>query len=125
LVGGNLTLLVAQLGSSSEIDTKDKILFIEEIGEYKYHIDRMLQSLKRAGFFDNCNGVLIGDMSEIKINSPSWGSSVNELIYDVLKPYKFPISFGIQSGHLKHNESLIFGRNIDLDVKASKTIISF
>jgi muramoyltetrapeptide carboxypeptidase len=57
LVGGNLTLLVAQLGSSSEIDTKDKILFIEEIGEYKYHIDRMLQSLKRAGFFDNCNGV--------------------------------------------------------------------
>ena len=125
LVGGNLTLLVAQLGSSSEIDTKDKILFIEEIGEYKYHIDRMLQSLKRAGFFDNCNGVLIGDMSEIKINSPSWVSSVNELIYDVLKPYKFPISFGIQSGHLKHNESLIFGRNIDLDVKASKTIISF
>ena len=125
LVGGNLTLLASQLGSSSEIDTKDKILFIEEIGEYKYHIDRMLQSLKRAGFFDNCNGVLIGDMSEIKINSPSWGSSVNELIYDVLKPYKFPISFGIQSGHLKHNESLIFGRNIDLDVKASKTIISF
>jgi muramoyltetrapeptide carboxypeptidase len=125
LVGGNLTLLASQLGSSSEINTKDKILFIEEIGEYKYHIDRMLQSLKRAGFFDNCNGVLIGDMSEIKINSPSWGSSVNELIYDVLKPYKFPISFGIQSGHLKHNESLIFGRNIDLDVKASKTIISF
>ena len=125
LVGGNLTLLASQLGSNSEIDTKNKILFIEEIGEYKYHIDRMLQSLKRAGFFDNCNGVIIGDMSEIKINSPSWGSSVNELIYDVLKPYKFPISFGIQSGHLKHNKSLIFGRNIDLDVKASKTIISF
>jgi muramoyltetrapeptide carboxypeptidase len=125
LVGGNLTLLASQLGSNSEIDTKNKILFIEEIGEYKYHIDRMLQSLKRAGFFDNCNGVIIGDMSEIKINSPSWGSSVNELIYDVLKPYKFPISFGMQSGHLKHNKSLIFGRNIDLDVKASKTIISF
>ena len=125
LVGGNLTLLASQLGSNSEIDTKNKILFIEEIGEYKYHIDRMLQSLKRAGFFDNCNGVIIGDMSEIKINSPSWGSSVNELIYDVLKPYKFPISFGIQSGHLKHNKSLIFGRNIDLDVKSSKTIISF
>ena len=125
LVGGNLTLLASQLGSNSEIDTKNKILFIEEICEYKYHIDRMLQSLKRAGFFDNCNGVIIGDMSEIKINSPSWGSSVNELIYDVLKPYKFPISFGIQSGHLKHNKSLIFGRNIDLDVKASKTIISF
>ena len=125
LVGGNLTLLASQLGSNSEINTKNKILFIEEIGEYKYHIDRMLQSLKRAGFFDNCNGVIIGDMSEIKINSPSWGSSVNELIYDVLKPYKFPISFGIQSGHLKHNKSLIFGRNIDLDVKSSKTIISF
>jgi len=125
LVGGNLTLLVSQLGSNSQIDTKDKILFIEEIGEYKYHIDRMLQSLKRAGFFNNCNGVLVGGMSKIKINSPSWGSSVNELIYNVLKPYKFPISFGIQSGHLKQNKSLIFGRNIELDVKISETTIKF
>ena len=64
-------------------------------------------------------------MSKIKINSPSWGSSVNELIYNVLKPYKFPISFGIQSGHLKQNKSLIFGRDIELDVKISETTIKF
>ena len=64
LIGGNLTLLAAQLGSASQLETGGKILFIEEIGEYKYHIDRMLQSLKRAGYFDQCAGVIVGDMTQ-------------------------------------------------------------
>lgn len=125
LVGGNLTLLASQLGSKTQIDTNGKILFIEEIGEYKYHIDRMLQSLKRAGYFDKCNGVLVGDMTDIKANSPSWGSSISELISKILKPYKFPISFGVEAGHSKLNKSLILGRNIELEVKRSETIIKF
>lgn len=66
LVGGNLTLLHTMLGSKTSIDTNGKILFIEEVGEYKYHIDRMLQSLKRAGYFDNCKGVIIGGISELE-----------------------------------------------------------
>ena len=61
------------LGSNSQTNTDGKILFIEEIGEYKYSIDRMLQSLKRAGYFDNCKGVIIGDISKIKKNSTVWG----------------------------------------------------
>lgn len=125
LIGGNLTLLTAQLGSATQLDTRDKILFIEEIGEYKYHIDRMMQSLKRAGYFEHCAGVVVGDMIEIKSNSPAWGSSTEALIMEVLKNYEFPVAFGIPSGHAPENRALIFGRSIELSVSKSKTVIRF
>ncbi|MGK0413928.1 MAG: muramoyltetrapeptide carboxypeptidase, partial [Polaribacter sp.] len=69
IIGGNLAILASMLGSESQLNTKNKILFIEEIGEYKYSIDRMLQSLKRAGYFTKVNAVIIGNMSSIKKNS--------------------------------------------------------
>ena len=125
LVGGNLTLLTAQLGSSTQLNTQGTLLFIEEIGEYKYHIDRMLQSLERAGYFKHCSGVLVGDMTEIKANTTPWGSSVEQLIVDVLKAYDFPIAFGIPSGHELENRALIFGRNITLNISPSETKINF
>lgn len=125
LVGGNLTLLAAQLGSDTALNTKGKILFIEEIGEYKYHIDRMLQSLKRAGYFEHCSAVLVGDMTEIKANTTPWGSNEEQLIVDVLKAYDFPIAFGIPSGHELENRALIFGRNISLNISPSETKINF
>lgn len=125
LIGGNLTLLTAQLGSATQLDTRDKILFIEEIGEYKYHIDRMMQSLKRAGYFEHCAGVVVGDMIEIKSNSPAWGSSTEALIMEVLKNYEFPVAFGIPSGHAPENRALIFGRSIELSVSKSQTVIRF
>ena len=125
LTGGNLTLLTAQLGSASQLDTRNKILFIEEIGEYKYHIDRMLQSLKRAGYFDHCNGVIVGDMMDIKANSPAWGAGIEELIMNILDPYDFPVAFGIPAGHKPENRALIFGRSIDLNITKSETVIRF
>ena len=125
LTGGNLTLLTAQLGSKSQLDTRNKILFIEEIGEYKYHIDRMLQSLKRAGYFDHCNGVIVGDMMDIKANSPAWGTGIEELIMNILDPYDFPVAFGIPAGHKPENRALIFGRSIDLNITKSETVIRF
>jgi muramoyltetrapeptide carboxypeptidase len=125
LVGGNLTLLASQLGSASQLDTRGKILFIEEIGEYKYHIDRMLQSLKRAGYFEQCAGVLIGDMTKIKRNTTAWGSNVEQLILEVLKPYDIPIAFGMPAGHEPDNRALIFGRKITLNVTADDTQITF
>ena len=71
------------MGSESA-NTKDKLIFIEEIGEYKYHIDRLMQSLKRAGF-EHCKGLVIGDFTNIKSNNPQWGSSIESLILDVVK----------------------------------------
>ncbi|WP_394371899.1 S66 peptidase family protein [Neotamlana laminarinivorans] len=125
IVGGNLTLLHTMLGSNTSIDTSGKILFIEEIGEYKYHIDRMLQSLKRAGYFKNCKGVIVGDMSKMRKNTTLWGSSIEQLILDALAEYNFPIAFNMPAGHEKDNRALILGRSVDLNVDTSNSSIIF
>lgn len=125
LVGGNLTMLHTMLGSKTSIDVSGKILFIEEIGEYAYHIDRMLQSLKRAGYFDNCKGVIVGDFSKMKDNTTPWGSSVEQLILDALSDYDFPIAFKMPAGHEDDNRAMIFGRNIELSVGKKATTVKF
>jgi len=116
LIGGNLALLASVLGSNSEMNADGKILFIEEVGEYKYSMDRMLQSLKRAGFFEKCTGLIVGDISNIKTNSTKWGSSIEQLIYDVVSEYDFPILYQFPAGHEPDNRSLIFGRTIKMNV---------
>lgn len=125
IIGGNLSILTSMLGSKTSIDTSGKILFIEEIGEYKYHIDRMLQSLKRAGYFDNCKGVIIGDFTKIKKNTTSWGTSIEQLILDALSNYNFPIAFNMSSGHAKDNRALILGHIIELTVKKEQSTIIY
>jgi len=125
LVGGNLTVLQTMLGSKTHIDTSGKILFIEEIGEYKYHIDRMLQSLKRAGYFDACRGVIVGDISNVKKNTLSWGATVEQLILDALSSYDFPIAFHMPSGHEMDNNALILGRTVRLHVTKADSKIVF
>lgn len=125
VVGGNLTILHTMLGSNTSIDTSNKILFIEEIGEYKYHIDRMLQSLKRAGYFENCKGVMVGDMSKMRKNTTPWGTSVEQLILDVLAAYDFPIVFNVPAGHEKENRALILGRNVTLTVGKDVSTVVF
>ncbi|GAA3571005.1 LD-carboxypeptidase [Snuella lapsa] len=125
LVGGNLTMLHTMLGSNTSIDTSGKILFIEEIGEYKYHIDRMLQSLKRAGYFDHCKGVIVGDMTKLRKNTTLWGTSVEQLILDALADYDFPIAFNMPAGHEKDNRALILGRTVNLTVNNGQSTIFF
>jgi len=125
LVGGNLTLLHTMLGSKTSINIDGKILFIEEVGEYKYHIDRMLQSLKRAGYFDHCEGVIIGGISKVRKNTTDWGTSIEQLFLDALADYDFPIAFNIPAGHEKDNRALILGRTIDLNVTKDKSTIVF
>lgn len=119
LVGGNLTMLHTMLGSDESIDTSGKILFIEEIGEYKYHIDRMLQSMKRAGYFTNLKGLIVGDMTKLRKNTTLWGTSIEQLILDALAEYDFPIAFNMPAGHEDDNRTLILGRSVEL--KVSKT----
>lgn len=125
LIGGNLTMLHTMLGSETSIDTSGKILFIEEIGEYKYHIDRMLQSLKRAGYFNNCKGLLVGDMTKIRKNTTPWGTSIEQLILDALAEYDFPIAFNMPAGHENDNRALILGRSLEMKVTESKTELIF
>ncbi|MEY8849859.1 LD-carboxypeptidase [Psychroserpens sp. XS_ASV72] len=125
LVGGNLTMLHTMLGSKTSIDVSGKILFIEEIGEYKYHIDRMLQSLKRAGYFDQCKGVIVGDMTKLRKNTTLWGTSVEQLILDALADYDFPIAFNMPAGHEDDNRAMILGKRIQLKVTKDKSTIVY
>lgn len=125
IVGGNLTLLHTMLGSKTSIDTQGKILFFEEIGEYAYHIDRMLQSLKRAGYFENCKGIIVGDISDIKENSTHWGKPIEQLILDVVEDYSFPVLFNFPAGHEDKNLALILGRTIELKVKKDESTVLF
>ena len=125
LVGGNLTMLHTMLGSKESINTSGKILFIEEIGEYKYHIDRMLQSMKRAGYFDDLNGLVVGDMSKMRKNTTLWGTSVEQLILDALVDYDFPIAFNMPAGHEKDNRALVLGKTIELKVEKNGSSLVF
>ena len=124
LIGGNLAILASILGSKSQLNTDDKILFIEEIGEYKYSIDRMLQSLKRANYFDNVNAVIVGDMSLIKKNSTKWGSSIEQLILEAIPEY-IPVFFDFPAGHEPDNRALIFGRKISIKTDSDQVKIEF
>ncbi|GLB51489.1 peptidase S66 [Neptunitalea chrysea] len=125
LVGGNLTLLSNMLGSDTSINTNGKILFFEEIGEYAYVIDRMLQSLKRAGYFENCKGIIVGDISKVKYNTTYFGKNVYELILDVVREYHIPVLFDFPSGHEPDNRAIIFGKKIALHIADDKCTVEF
>jgi len=125
LVGGNISILASMLGSEGQISVNGKILFIEEIGEYKYSLDRMLRSLKRAGYFTNIKGVVVGGMTKIKKNeSIPWGSSVEQLILDVV-PKNIPTLFNFPAGHEPDNRALIMGRQVVLKVEKDFSFLDF
>ena len=125
IVGGNLTLLHGLIGSKSSINTDGKILFIEDLGEYHYHIDRMLISLKRAGYFDNCNGLVVGDFSDLRENTTPFGKNIKEIILDAVKEFNFPVLFDFPAGHEELNMPIILGRDIIMDINNSQSTIEF
>jgi muramoyltetrapeptide carboxypeptidase len=125
LIGGNLTLLENLIGSNSSMDTSGKIIFFEEIGEHKYHIDRLLQGLKRNGYFDHCKGIIVGGMSHLKKNIPDYGIAIEELILDALPNKNIPIIFDFPAGHDPENKALYLGREIEVIVNHSNSSIKF
>ncbi|MDN3550699.1 S66 peptidase family protein [Mucilaginibacter aquaedulcis] len=125
LVGGNLSLLVAVSGSVSDIDYTGKILFIEDVGEYLYAIDRMLYNLKRAGKLANLAGLIVGGFSEVKDNDIPFGQTVPEIIMDKVKEYDYPVCFDFPAGHIPDNCSLIFGRETKLTVHDHQVVANF
>ena len=123
VVGGNLSILYSLLGSSSDIDTIGKILFIEDLDEYLYHIDRMMMNLKRNGIFGNLKGLIIGGMSDMNDNSIPFGKTAEQIILEYTKEYDFPICFGFPAGHLADNRCLSLGVNSILEI--SENGVSF
>jgi len=125
IVGGNLSVLYSILGSKSEVDYKGKILFIEDLDEYLYHIDRMMMNLKRNGYFDGLKALIVGGMTEMNDNDIPWGKNAIEIIQDVLKDYKFPIIYNFPAGHIKDNRALILGKTVSIDVNDKEVSVKF
>jgi len=125
LVGGNLSILYSLCGSSSSISTKGKILFIEDLDEYLYHIDRMLQNLKRNGMLDQLEGLIIGGMTQMHDNDISFGQSTEEIVLSICDDYNYPIVFNFPAGHIKDNRALILGRKAELIISKTETILTF
>jgi muramoyltetrapeptide carboxypeptidase len=125
LVGGNLSVLYSIMGSPSEADYKGKIIFIEDLDEYLYHIDRMMMNLKRNDYFKNVKGIIIGGMTKMRDNDIPWGHDALQIIQDITKEYNIPICFNFPAGHIQDNRTLIMGKTIMLDVAATGTKITF
>jgi len=117
LVGGNLSLLYALSSSISDIDTAHKILFIEDVDEYLYHLDRMMLQLKRAGKLENLAGLLVGSFTKMKDNEIPFGKTYEQIIYEHCEEYGFPIAFNFPAGHDERNIALKFGTTYLLKVE--------
>jgi len=115
LVGGNLMLMASSLGTPWEIDTRDRIVFIEEIGERTYCVDRMLTQLRLAGKFDECAGIVFGDFADCSIEYPEYGLTLEEIIRDVVAPCGKPIFTGLRCGHCTPKLTLPLGTHCRMD----------
>jgi muramoyltetrapeptide carboxypeptidase len=116
LIGGNLSLIAASVGSNHDFDFSNHILFIEDVGEYPYIIDRMVRTLDRAGKLKNLAGLIVGGFTNMKVNDIPFGYSTIEIIKLVTQKYDFPICYNFPAGHLPNNLSLVFGGEVKLEV---------
>ena len=123
LIGGNLSILYSLLGTSFEPETDGKILFIEDLSEYLYHIDRIMHSLKLSGKLKNLKGLIVGSFTEMKDNDSPFGQSVPEIIFNAVKEYNYPVCFDFPAGHIDRNLPLLFGADYSLFVEAKRASI--
>mgnify|MGYP003617325176 FL=1 len=125
LVGGNLSILYSLFGSPSAIDCTDKILFIEDLDEYLYHIDRMMINLKRNGCLESIKGIVVGSMTKMKDNDIPWGKNAIEIIEDVTKTYNIPVLYNFPAGHIQDNRALILGDIVTINVNEKCSTLVF
>lgn len=125
IVGGNLSLLADSLGSLTEIQTDNKILVIEEVGEYTYRFDRMLVQLKRAGKLKNLAGLVVGHMTDIKESELPFGEQVEQIIRNHTTEFTYPIGFNFPTGHEAPNLPWIEGAFAKLRVLNDQSTLSF
>ena len=123
LVGGNLSLLAHCTGTASDIKTKGRILFLEEVGEYLYATDRMLYQLKRSGKLDRLAGLIIGGFTDSKDTPRPFGQTVYELVRDIVREYDYPVCFGFPVSHEKENYALKVGAGYKLKVGKNKVTL--
>ncbi len=124
LTGGNLSVLSGLRGSKFDLDFENTILFIEDIAEKPYHIDRMIQNLRLSGAFEKISGLILGQFSDCE-EDPFMHGTIHELIYEAVKDYKFPVCFNFPVGHVEENLPLICGADVQLKVTEQDTLLSY
>lgn len=125
LVGGNLSIVYSMLASDTNLNMRGKVLFIEDVGEALYHIDRMMISLKRAGYFMDCKGIIVGSF-KLKPNEENpFGKTLEEIVLEAAEGTDFPIVFGFPAGHIDDNRSLLLGSYVDINSAKNKSKIRF
>lgn len=125
LVGGNLSLLYSLIGSPSALETKDKILFIEDLDEYLYHVDRMMQNLKRNGLLKGLKGLIVGGMSDMNDNTIPFGKTAKEIVLEAVSDYDYPVCFDFPAGHVLDNRALILGRKATLTISDNSVSLTY
>ncbi|MFM7645888.1 MAG: LD-carboxypeptidase [Sphingomonadales bacterium] len=124
LVGGNLALLAHLVGTSSDLDTRDKILFIEDVGEQLYNIDRMMCQLKRCGKLDHLAGLVVGGFSDCKDTERPFGQTAYEIIHSWVSPYQYPVCFDFPVSHTERNITLKHGAVYELKIDATGSLLA-
>lgn len=122
IVGGNLSVLYGMIGSDTFPELDGKILFIEEVDEYIYHIDRMMRALKRAGKLALLKGLIVGGLTQIHDNAHPFGQTAEEVIAETVSEYDYPVCFGFPAGHFDDNRPLFFGLKSRMEVTSEKSV---
>lgn len=125
LLGGNLSVLMSILGSKSEVELNGAMLFIEDLDEMLYHIDRMMKTLKRAGYLKNIAGLIVGGMSDMRDNAIPFGKTAVEIISETVSEYNYPVCFNFPAGHIKDNRAIVMGAEVELEIKKNSTILYY
>lgn len=125
LTGGNLSLLFSLIGSPYDFDPRGKVLFIEDVGEYLYQIDRMMYGLKISGKLKGLAGLVVGQMSDMYDNNTPFGADAYQIISDVVKDYDYPVLFDFPAGHSRQNEPLLFGAKVNLEVAKNDVNLTY
>lgn len=122
IIGGNLSVLYGMIGSDTFPELDGKILFIEEVDEYIYHVDRMMHGLKRAGKLEQLKGLIVGGLTQIHDNAHPFGQTAEEVIAEAVSEYEYPVCFGFPAGHFDDNRSLFFGLKSRVEVTSEKSV---
>jgi muramoyltetrapeptide carboxypeptidase len=125
LVGGNLSILYNLSGTTSMPDYNDKILYIEDLDEYLYHVDRMMMNLERTGALKQIKGLVVGGMTQMKDNSTPWGKDAYGIIQNITKKYNIPTIYHFPAGHIDDNRALILGRPTKIKVEKNQSELIF
>jgi len=124
LVGGNLSIVSSMQGTSCELNTDGKILFLEDIDEYLYHTDRMIHQLKLSGKLDNLAGLVLGNFTDMKDNESPFGKTIHEIIAEAVEEYSFPVCYDFPAGHNGKNLALLFGKKWELEVTEKQSTLN-